>query len=157
MWQVPKCTSRKDRSLPRSWQRPVCLSLTCFNGTRLTPSEAKRDTIQSLLTYIEQRLEELEQEKQELKEYQEQDRERRCLEYALYYRELDDVSKALEQVSRPGRRSEPAGQADMQIENDHRSEQHDTNTRQDDFNKREEVVQVSYPSDTVLVPAEADQ
>jgi structural maintenance of chromosome 3 (chondroitin sulfate proteoglycan 6) len=51
------------------------------------------------LTYIEQRLEELEQEKKELKEYQEQDREKRCLEYALHYRELDDVSKALEQVS----------------------------------------------------------
>lgn len=75
-------------------------SLTTLTATaQLIKAEAKRDTIQGLLTYIEQRLEELEQEKQELKEYQEQDRERRCLEYAFHYRELDDVSKALEQVS----------------------------------------------------------
>lgn len=44
-------------------------------------------------------MDELEQEKKELKEYQEKDRERRCLEYALHSRELEDVSTALDTVS----------------------------------------------------------
>ena len=42
---------------------------------------------------------ELEKEKEELKEYQEKDRDRRCLEYALHNRELSDVTGALDQVS----------------------------------------------------------
>ncbi len=50
------------------------------------------------MTFIEERLEELEEEKQELKEYQEKDKERRCLEYAMYQRELGDVGQMLEEV-----------------------------------------------------------
>lgn len=61
-------------------------------------TDAKRNKIGELLTYIEDRLNELEEEKEELKEFQEKDRERRCLEYALHHRELEDVSAALEQV-----------------------------------------------------------
>jgi structural maintenance of chromosome 3 (chondroitin sulfate proteoglycan 6) len=60
---------------------------------------AKREKITELLTAIEERLDELEQEKEELKEYQEKDRDRRCLEYALHNRELTDVIGALDQVS----------------------------------------------------------
>ena len=41
---------------------------------------------------------ELEEEKEELKEYQEKDKDRRCLEYALYQRELEDVTEALEDL-----------------------------------------------------------
>jgi len=44
-------------------------------------------------------LTELEEEKEELKEYQKSDKERRCLEYALHQRELEDVTVALDQVS----------------------------------------------------------
>jgi structural maintenance of chromosome 3 (chondroitin sulfate proteoglycan 6) len=51
------------------------------------------------LTYIESRLEELEEEKEELKEYQEKDRERRCLDYAVYQRELDETTRMLDGVS----------------------------------------------------------
>ena len=40
-----------------------------------------------LLDYINTRMEELEEEKEELKEYQEKDKDRRCLEYALYQRD----------------------------------------------------------------------
>src|SRR5690349_5324432 len=47
-------------------------------------TDAKREKITDLLTYIEERLNELEEEKEELKEYQKNDRERRCLEYALH-------------------------------------------------------------------------
>jgi structural maintenance of chromosome 3 (chondroitin sulfate proteoglycan 6) len=49
-------------------------------------TEAKRSKIGDLLEYIEERLAELEEEKEELKEFQDKDRERRCLEYALYSR-----------------------------------------------------------------------
>ena len=52
------------------------------------------------MTYIEERLAELEEEKEELKEFQEKDRERRCLEYSIYVREADDVSNALTEVCR---------------------------------------------------------
>ncbi len=42
-----------------------------------------------MLDYINNRLTELEKEKQELTEFQTKDRERRCLEYTLYQREVD--------------------------------------------------------------------
>lgn len=60
--------------------------------------DAKRTKIKELLTYIEERLAELEEEKEELKEFQEKDKERRCLEYALYQRELTEVGQQLEEV-----------------------------------------------------------
>ena len=40
---------------------------------------------------------ELEEEKGELNEFQEKDKERRCLEYALYQRELSEVGQQLEE------------------------------------------------------------
>ena len=63
--------------------------------------DSKREKIAELLTYIETRLEELEEEKEELKEYQEKDRERRCLDYAVYQRELDETTRMLDGVSFP--------------------------------------------------------
>ena len=36
--------------------------------------------------------------KEEVKEFQQKDRERLCLEYALYEREMEEVQKALEEV-----------------------------------------------------------
>lgn len=61
-------------------------------------TDSKQAKIDELLTYIEDRLQELEDEKEELKEFQQSDKERRCLEYALYSRELKDVGEALEEV-----------------------------------------------------------
>jgi chromosome segregation ATPase len=43
-------------------------------------------------------LQELEEEKEELKEFQQSDKERRCLEYALFSRDLQDVTAAMEEV-----------------------------------------------------------
>ncbi|KAK8858571.1 hypothetical protein IAR55_002800 [Kwoniella newhampshirensis] len=87
-------------------------------------TDAKRDKIADLLSFIEDRLNELEEEKEELKEYQEKDRERRCLEYALHQRELDDVSAALDEV-----------------EGDRRADIHNSNEKRKEFNEREEEVQ----------------
>ncbi|KAG9052490.1 Structural maintenance of chromosomes protein 3, partial [Serendipita sp. 407] len=61
-------------------------------------TESKQAKIDELLNYIEDRLQELEDEKEELKEFQQSDKERRCLEYALHSRELQEVTAALEEV-----------------------------------------------------------
>ncbi|WVQ96685.1 hypothetical protein IAU59_003791 [Kwoniella sp. CBS 9459] len=87
-------------------------------------TDAKRDKIAELLTYIEERLNELDEEKEELKEYQEKDRERRCLEYALHQRDLEDVTAALDEV-----------------ETERRDDIHNSNQKRKQFNEREEEVQ----------------
>ncbi|KAJ6623432.1 RecF/RecN/SMC [Mycena sp. CBHHK59/15] len=64
----------------------------------MSETDAKRTKINELLDYIESRLTELEEEKEELKEFQDKDKDRRCLEYALYQRELEEVGEALEEI-----------------------------------------------------------
>lgn len=61
-------------------------------------TDQKRTKIDELLEYIDDRLQELEEEKKELKEFQTADRERRCLEYAIYSHDLEEAKEALEQV-----------------------------------------------------------
>ncbi|KAE8233794.1 hypothetical protein CF326_g1168 [Tilletia indica] len=61
-------------------------------------TEAKRSKIDDLLQYIEERLSELDDEKEELEEFNTKDRERRCLEYAIYQRELGEVSEVLDKL-----------------------------------------------------------
>ena len=46
----------------------------------------------------EERLQTLEEEKEELKEYQRWDKQRRCLEYTIYERELKDNKRKLEEL-----------------------------------------------------------
>ncbi|KAH8115688.1 structural maintenance of chromosome protein 3 [Phellopilus nigrolimitatus] len=87
-------------------------------------TSSKRQKINELLDYIEGRLNELEEEKEELKEYQEKDRERRCLEYALFERELQEVTGALEE-----------------LEEERRGEVHGVNVRREAFNEREKDMQ----------------
>ncbi|KAH7334862.1 structural maintenance of chromosome protein 3 [Rhizoctonia solani] len=84
-------------------------------------TDAKRSKIAELLSYIATRLEELEGEKDELKEFHNADRERRCLEYALYTRELEEVANSLEQ-----------------LEEERKQEIHTANTARTSFTQREE-------------------
>ena len=91
----------------------------------MTETDAKREKINELLEYIDGRLGELEEEKEELKEFQEKDKERRCLEYAVYQRELEEVGEALEE-----------------IEDERRGEVHNANMRREQFNERQKQVQV---------------
>lgn len=90
----------------------------------MSETDTKRDKISELLDYIESRLAELEEEKEELKEFQDKDRERRCLEYALHLRELNDVTEALEEV-----------------EVERRNEVHAANERQSSFSQRDKEIQ----------------
>lgn len=91
----------------------------------MAETDSKRTKINELLDYIETRLQELEEEKEELKEFQNKDKERRCLEYALYQRELEEVTETL-----------------AEIEDERRSEIHGANVRRERFNSREKEVQV---------------
>ncbi|GAA5927291.1 cohesin subunit SMC3 [Sporobolomyces koalae] len=84
----------------------------------------KREKIKDLLTFIQDRLDELEEEKEELKQYQTHDRARRSLEYCIYQRELQDCSEALES-----------------IEEERRRDIDQSNTRREEFNTREKELQ----------------
>ncbi|GAA6063023.1 hypothetical protein JCM10212_001802 [Sporobolomyces blumeae] len=83
-------------------------------------TNAKREKIKDLLTYIQERLDELEEEKEELKQYQTHDRARRSLEYCIYQRELKDISEALDS-----------------IEEERRRDIDQANSRREEFNQRE--------------------
>ena len=61
-------------------------------------TDSKRSKIDDLLSYIRERLDELEEEKEELRAYQDKDRERRCLEYTIYQRRQESLNKALEDL-----------------------------------------------------------
>lgn len=64
----------------------------------LQETSNKQDRIAEILTFIEERLEELEQEKDELKEYDDLDKRRRALEYHLYDKELTKAQGQLSQM-----------------------------------------------------------
>ncbi len=91
----------------------------------MAETEGKKSKIIELLEFIETRLGELEEEKEELKEFQEKDKEKRCLEYALYQRELEEVAEALEE-----------------IEEERKKELHGANQRRELFSDREQQIQV---------------
>ena len=60
--------------------------------------EGKREKIEEMLGYIEERLSTLEEEKEELKAYQDWDKMRRSLEYTIHDKELRDTREKLEAV-----------------------------------------------------------
>ncbi len=91
----------------------------------MAETEGKKSKIIELLEFIETRLGELEEEKEELKEFQEKDKEKRCLEYALYQRELEEVAETLEE-----------------IEEERKKELHGANQRRELFSDREQQIQV---------------
>lgn len=64
----------------------------------MSETDSKRVKIEDLLKYIEERLAELDEEKEELKTYYEKDKDRRCLEYAIYQREMADVTNLLDEL-----------------------------------------------------------
>ena len=62
-------------------------------------AEGKREKIEELLKYIDERLNTLESEKEELKAYQKWDKMRRSLEYTIYDHELRDTRRKLDEVN----------------------------------------------------------
>ena len=64
----------------------------------MTETGNKRAKIDETLTYINERLGELEEEMQELRSYQEKDKERRCLEYTYFEREQAMIAEKLAEI-----------------------------------------------------------
>uniref|UniRef100_A0A3Q2PGX2 Structural maintenance of chromosomes protein 3 n=1 Tax=Fundulus heteroclitus TaxID=8078 RepID=A0A3Q2PGX2_FUNHE len=62
-------------------------------------TEGKREKINELLKYIEERLHTLEDEKEELAQYQKWDKMRRALEYTIYNQELNETRAKLDEVT----------------------------------------------------------
>jgi structural maintenance of chromosome 3 (chondroitin sulfate proteoglycan 6) len=58
----------------------------------------KREKIDELLEFINERLGELEEEKDELRNFQDKDKERRCLEYTIYSREQQEIASFLDNL-----------------------------------------------------------
>lgn len=65
----------------------------------VSSSEGKREKINELLKYIEERLHTLEDEKEELAQYQKWDKMRRALEYTIYNQELNETRAKLDEVT----------------------------------------------------------
>ncbi|KAL2820881.1 RecF/RecN/SMC [Aspergillus cavernicola] len=61
-------------------------------------TNSKREKIDELLEFINERLSELEEEKDELRSFQDKDKERRCLEYTIYSREQQEISSFLDNL-----------------------------------------------------------
>ena len=128
-WQITALTNAKDHErlalLKEVAGTKVYENRRAESLRIMAETDAKRTKINELLEYIESRLTELEEEKEELKEFQDKDKERRCLEYALYQRELEEVGEALEE-----------------IEEDRKGELHGANLRREQFNDRQKEIQV---------------
>ncbi|RCH98817.1 Structural maintenance of chromosomes protein 3, partial [Rhizopus stolonifer] len=67
-------------------------------------TQSKRAKIQEILTYIEDRLHELEAEKAELSEFQNLDKERRSIEYTIYAREQSSANQRLDNLEEERRK-----------------------------------------------------
>jgi structural maintenance of chromosome 3 (chondroitin sulfate proteoglycan 6) len=76
----------------------------------LEDTETKKERIEEVLQYIEERLAELEDEKEELREYQQLDRDQRAIEYTIYDKELRGVRQTLEKLD--SQRQEEAARRD---------------------------------------------
>lgn len=92
-WQI---MAVRDRVALKVWE-----CVTMFNWTSwlvLFFKEGKREKINELLKYIEERLHTLEEEKEELAQYQKWDKMRRALEYTIYNQELNETRAKLDEV-----------------------------------------------------------
>lgn len=61
-------------------------------------TNVKKEKIEELLTHIDERLKELDDDRKELKAYHVKDKERKTLEYGLYYQEQNDAVGKLEDL-----------------------------------------------------------
>ncbi|GMT17480.1 hypothetical protein PFISCL1PPCAC_8777, partial [Pristionchus fissidentatus] len=65
----------------------------------LEETTAKKQKVESLISFIEDRLKTLESEKEDLKEYQKWDKTKRSVEYTIYEQEIRDAKDKLENLA----------------------------------------------------------
>ncbi|KAG2211831.1 hypothetical protein INT47_004517 [Mucor saturninus] len=94
-------------------------------------TQTKRAKIEEVLTYIQDRLLELDGEKTELSEYNELDKDRRSIEYTIYAREQSSANRKLEDLEEDRRRyiSNSNSLRESYIKNDDTVQQHNTRLR----------------------------
>jgi structural maintenance of chromosome 3 (chondroitin sulfate proteoglycan 6) len=61
-------------------------------------TQSKKDKIRETLTYIQERLNELDEERQELREFHDKDKDRRTLEYTMHHRDSQDLASRLDEL-----------------------------------------------------------
>uniref|UniRef100_A0A2I2ZJ82 Structural maintenance of chromosomes protein 3 n=1 Tax=Gorilla gorilla gorilla TaxID=9595 RepID=A0A2I2ZJ82_GORGO len=89
----------------------------------------KREKINELLKYIEERLHTLEEEKEELAQYQKWDKMRRALEYTIYNQELNETRAKLDELSA---KRETSGEKSRQL----RDAQQDARDKMEDIERQ---------------------
>uniref|UniRef100_A0A2K5EPC3 Chondroitin sulfate proteoglycan 6 n=1 Tax=Aotus nancymaae TaxID=37293 RepID=A0A2K5EPC3_AOTNA len=92
-------------------------------------TEGKREKINELLKYIEERLHTLEEEKEELAQYQKWDKMRRALEYTIYNQELNETRAKLDELSA---KRETSGEKSRQL----RDAQQDARDKMEDIERQ---------------------
>ncbi|CAO3632520.1 unnamed protein product [Mucor fragilis] len=95
-------------------------------------TESKREKIDQVLVYIEDRLAELEAEKEELSEFQEIDKDRRAIEYKILTRESASANRKLDDLEEERRRhiSTSDGLRESYAKNENTVQQHTTKLRE---------------------------
>ncbi|KAL0476479.1 sudA, partial [Acrasis kona] len=66
----------------------------------MNETEQKKIRIDEVLTYVDERLTELDRESKQLKKYQKLDQNRRCIEYTLYDKEYTEASSKLDELEK---------------------------------------------------------
>ncbi|KAI9480450.1 MAG: RecF/RecN/SMC [Benjaminiella poitrasii] len=94
-------------------------------------TQLKRTKIDEVLTYIQDRLNELEAEKSELSEFQDLDKERRSIEYTIYAREQASANRRLDDLEEERRRhiNSSEGLRESYVKNEETVQQHKTKLR----------------------------
>ncbi|XP_007939794.1 structural maintenance of chromosomes protein 3 [Orycteropus afer afer] len=92
-------------------------------------TQGKREKINELLKYIEERLHTLEEEKEELAQYQKWDKMRRALEYTIYNQELNETRAKLDELSA---KRETSGEKSRQL----RDAQQDARDKMEDIERQ---------------------
>ncbi|XP_061338165.1 structural maintenance of chromosomes protein 3 isoform X2 [Gastrolobium bilobum] len=108
----------------------------------------KRKQIIQVVQYLDERLKELDEEKEELRKYQQLDRQRKSLEYAIYNKEVQDAQQKLTEIEEARAKiSETSSKKYNDVLDAHEKSKDLENTLKDvtkefqNFNKEKEVIE----------------
>lgn len=65
----------------------------------IAEADTRKEKVEEVISYVDQRLSELNEEKEELSHFQDLDKRRRCLEYAIYEKQRKEALLKLAEVS----------------------------------------------------------
>jgi len=71
---------------------------SCYSHAFFCYTGNKRKQIIQVVQYLDERLKELDEEKEELRKYQQLDKQRKSLEYAIFSKEVQDAQQKLTEV-----------------------------------------------------------